>query len=602
MSWVSKTVNGFLGQLGLHVSRTSSFEGLRSELARTTEALETIRQTQDHEGLLGLSQRRWRGDEPDAGLTWGVPMVGDEFVQFLLSHVTLRDNSTIVEIGPGYGRILNALLKEGVPFRRYIGIDISAARVERLREKYRDPRIEFREGDILSKFELNAVADLTVSSAVFEHLYPDFGAAVDTISQFTKPGGATVIDFIRTDEKIETTAAFFERETYMRIYSLHELHAFFGKNGFKVKDVGKVSFGRDVLNREITRTIVFATNGEPGPSLESLEVSTGQKSVEVSPYDTFVQRPLEPIDEDTLEPPVQPAFRSHFGGLWTDLNTADAILSGKLAIGELLPEEARLVEAWRRNGFVILPGAVSHAAIDAALVDLERAYDGELQRKMRYWGDSDGLHIVDASREHLRKNDSKLLDLHDVSDAVQAIVFAEPIGRFLQIIFERPALAFQSLGFYYGSQQGLHQDSAFVRVSSPLEMVASWIALEDIHPGSGELEYYPGSHALPHFLFSGKHLWADPKNPEVLQFTDVLHDTAKKAGLSARRFTAKKGDVLIWAAGLMHGGSPVTDPNLTRKSIVTHYCPADLQPMYAYKGGRTKRKSVSGHYVTALEY
>src|SRR5579859_2673048 len=37
-----------------------------------------------------------------------------------------------------------------------------------------------------------------------------------------------------------------------------------------------------------------------------------------------------------------------------------------------------------------------------------------------------------------------------------------------------PALAFQSLGFYYGSQQPLHQDSAFVRVNSPLEFVASW--------------------------------------------------------------------------------------------------------------------------------
>src|SRR5215471_9967458 len=208
MGWVSKTVNGFLGQLGLHVSRTSSFEGLRSELARTNAALETIRGAKEYDSLLGLSQRRWRGDEPDAGLTWGVPMVGDEFVQFLLNHVTLRSNSTIVEIGPGYGRILDALLKEAVPFRRYIGIDISAARVDRLCEKFRDPRIEFREGDILSKFELNAVADLTVSSAVFEHLYPDFGAALDTISQFTKPGGATIVDFIRTDEKVETTAAF----------------------------------------------------------------------------------------------------------------------------------------------------------------------------------------------------------------------------------------------------------------------------------------------------------------------------------------------------------------------------------------------------------
>lgn len=609
MNWATKTVNGFLRGVGLHLSRTSSFEGLQSELARSeaqlgeaNAALKIVREAQEQERLLGLSKTRWLGDEPDAGLTWGVPMVGDEFVRFMLDHVMLRDTSIIVEIGPGYGRILSALLKQSVPFRRYIGIEISAARVARLNEQFEDPRIEFREADILKDFDLNAVADLTFSSAVFEHLYPDFGAALDTISKFTRGGGATVIDFIRADERNETSAAFFEKETYMRIYSLRELNVLFEKSGFSARDVGMVSFGRDFVNREITRTIVAATKGTPaGPSIESLGTSPAQRFVEMSPYDTFVHRALEPCDEFSLEPPVQPGFRSRFGGLWTDLNAADAVLAGKVAIGELLPEEARLVDAWRRDGFVILPGAVAPAAIDAALVDFERAYDGALQRKIWYW-DGDGLHIVDASREHLRKTDSKLLDLHDISDKVQTIVFAEPINRFLQIIFERPALAFQSLGFYYGSQQSLHQDSAFVRVNSPLEMVASWIALEDIHQGSGELEYYPGSHALPPILFSGKYLWAEPGNPEISQFSDALQDQAKKAGLSLRRFSAKKGDVLIWSAGLMHGGSPVTNPNLTRKSLVTHYCPADLQPMYAYKGGKLKRRSVLGNYVSAFQY
>ena len=75
--------------------------------------------------------------------------------------------------------------------------------------------------------------------------------------------------------------------------------------------------------------------------------------------------------------------------------------------------------------------------------------------------------------------------------------------------------------------------------------------------------------------------------------------SATDAGLSIQRFQAKKGDVLIWAAGLMHGGSLVEQPARTRKSLVTHYCPADLHPMYAYKGGRVKRKSVAGHYVMA---
>src|SRR5262249_3213297 len=33
----------------------------------------------------------------------------------------------------------------------------------------------------------------------------------------------------------------------------------------------------------------------------------------------------------------------------------------------------------------------------------------------------------------------------------------------------------------------------------------------------------------------------------------------------------KKGHALIWAANLLHGGSPVADPDRTRHSQVTHY-------------------------------
>jgi len=36
-------------------------------------------------------------------------------------------------------------------------------------------------------------------------------------------------------------------------------------------------------------------------------------------------------------------------------------------------------------------------------------------------------------------------------------------------------------------------------------------------------------------------------------------------------FLARKGQALIWAANLLHGGSPQHDPKLTRWSQVTHY-------------------------------
>ena len=44
--------------------------------------------------------------------------------------------------------------------------------------------------------------------------------------------------------------------------------------------------------------------------------------------------------------------------------------------------------------------------------------------------------------------------------------------------------------------------------------------------------------------------------------------------------TDRKGDVLIWSADLAHGGSPVTDRSLTRKSLVGHYCPKRVEPFY----------------------
>ena len=38
-----------------------------------------------------------------------------------------------------------------------------------------------------------------------------------------------------------------------------------------------------------------------------------------------------------------------------------------------------------------------------------------------------------------------------------------------------------------------------------------------------------------------------------------------------QHFLAKKGDALIWSSNIIHGGSPVANPNSTRLSQVTHY-------------------------------
>jgi GT2 family glycosyltransferase len=300
----------------------------------------------------------------------------------------------------------------------------------------------------------------------------------------------------------------------------------------------------------------------------------------------------------SLTPPIQPAFYSQFGGLWTDLNTAKDILRRKLDLNQITPDKFCQIEHWIDWGYVIVPAAVEEENIDALVEDIDLTLQEKLEpRKVSYW--KDGIkNFENADYQNMQKGESKLLGLHMTSTAAKKVIFTEKIQRLLHLILEGPALAFQSLTFLYGSQQPVHQDSAFVLVDSPLELIASWVALEDIEEGSGELVYYPGSHRIPEVLFQGKYKWASPGSLELKNYSNKLHERAQAANLKLQHFKPKKGDVLLWSADLIHGGAKRRNLSTTRKSIVTHYCPADRQPMYSYGNQKFKQfPCPSGDYV-----
>jgi ectoine hydroxylase-related dioxygenase (phytanoyl-CoA dioxygenase family) len=308
-------------------------------------------------------------------------------------------------------------------------------------------------------------------------------------------------------------------------------------------------------------------------------------------------RAADEVDRANL-PPVVPRFRSRFGGLWTDLSNAHEILEGKRELGLVADDEAELLRHWIDRGFVILEGAVPGELIDEVLRDLELTLSGELPRRKAEWWTEHGKQLGVATAGVMDEDGAKLLDLHFTSDQTQQMIFHARIARFLALVFERPPLAFQSLTFTRGTRQPVHQDTAFVRVTSALEFAACWIALEDIVEGSGELEYYPGSHALPEELFEGKLKWVPEGATVVPNYSERLHERARRAGLELERFVPKKGDALLWTADLIHGGRADVKPGLTRRSLVTHYCPVDQAPMYFRKGtDREKVPSVNGGYV-----
>ncbi len=271
-----------------------------------------------------------------------------------------------------------------------------------------------------------------------------------------------------------------------------------------------------------------------------------------------------------------------------------------MAEGRITEADADRLRHWVADGYVIIERGVLPDDCDRLRADLEAAFRDGDERLLMHSPQNEDYRPLSAGTDTERV---RVVDVYAFYESARVALFSEPIVRFLQTVFDDAPLLFQSLTFEKGSQQDMHQDTAFVVTTSPLEFAASWIALEDIQPGSGELMYFEGSHRLPEYLFGGKYKHWDPKHgdEQLAEWHKSIYARAERMGLEQKRFLPKKGDVLIWSADLAHGGSPVVDPSLTRKSLVGHYCPSRVEPLYFRldPDRRLKRRSDDGYYASS---
>jgi ectoine hydroxylase-related dioxygenase (phytanoyl-CoA dioxygenase family) len=149
------------------------------------------------------------------------------------------------------------------------------------------------------------------------------------------------------------------------------------------------------------------------------------------------------------------------------------------------------------------------------------------------------------------------------------------IFRLIELIFDQQSVAFQSLYFEHGSMQGLHRDPMFAPTRPVPNLVAAWIALEDITPDSGPLFFLPGSHRFPWFEFEENSVALTPKTRfRRAEYQRWIQELLGSQPQERKRFVCRRGDVMIWHAGLMHGGSQIENRATTRKSFVVHYSTA----------------------------
>lgn len=270
-------------------------------------------------------------------------------------------------------------------------------------------------------------------------------------------------------------------------------------------------------------------------------------------------------------------FRSPFGGLWTDQDNAETQLTARAGTTDWLGSALR---NWIDDGYVILPGAADPMVCDQFAAQLEAAWrDGHPSQLVVDSQSGQHRPLVAGDVKRL----TRAVDSHVNFEPALHLMASASLLSFLAAIFDAEPLFFQTLMFEVGSEQGLHQDTAFVVVDKPLEMVGVWIALEDVKPGSGELQYVPGSHRLPDYCFGPNRRHYDPSQDSRENHDSYYPATVQRcadAGLTAQKFAPRKGDILVWSADLVHGGSPITDPALTRRSLVAHACPTAANPHF----------------------
>ncbi|RYY21627.1 MAG: phytanoyl-CoA dioxygenase [Chitinophagaceae bacterium] len=243
---------------------------------------------------------------------------------------------------------------------------------------------------------------------------------------------------------------------------------------------------------------------------------------------------------------------------WLDTGDSSELAPQKKAYQNFNPDLQQKILNWSKAGHICLDRFFTSELCDQVNAEIDQ--------------------LMDSGRLQFT-NGNKLMFAHKLSPLVENITKDERLVRLLEFLLDKKVIPFQTINFISGSGQRAHSDSIHMTTYPLGYLIAVWIALEDVHTDNGPLFYFPGSHRLPFLLNEGFNegetfLTLGKKN--YTDYEDVLESLVEKNGFSRQEFYARKGDVFIWHANLVHGGSPINNPSLTRKSMVIHYYADDV--------------------------
>ena len=221
---------------------------------------------------------------------------------------------------------------------------------------------------------------------------------------------------------------------------------------------------------------------------------------------------------------------------------------------ELSKEGQESLRKFQEEGFAILPGFLSSGVVDRINSTIQTLQE---VGKVRF------------------RYGNKIMFAIEKSTFLKELWVDEKILELLSVLIGGEAKLFQSINFVNtGSQQKTHSDSIHMTTFPLGGLLGVWVALEDVDEENGPLHYYPGSHKLPYYLnsdYDNEGNWWFIGKKGYGEYEKMLAQKIAEHQIQKKIFKAKKGDLLIWHANLLHGGESQLNKNRTRKSMVLHY-------------------------------
>lgn len=261
-----------------------------------------------------------------------------------------------------------------------------------------------------------------------------------------------------------------------------------------------------------------------------------------------------------------------------------SIINDAALLASPLSDEQRA--AYERDGYLVFDPEIPTSILDGILSDL----DGKYTNPMR---------VIDGVTYDL----GRIQNAWKVSPNVKSAALTPKVLALIEQLYGRKPLPFQTLNFSVGTEQATHSDTIHFNSMPATYMCGVWLALEDMDMDVGPLMYYSGSHKFhevtlddlgtrvqvmttPYYnlLFRLKRRLLPRPGPIPPTPYENMHETVygryyepfiadmvAHSGMKPVYATIKKGQAVLWAANLLHGGTPRRDKTRTRHSQATHY-------------------------------